>query len=64
MLTVNTDIQDHLINGPLGKVTHIIDAKNIILKVYVKFFYTKSGFEDNSCKLFQQASFLGGNRKK
>ena len=45
MLTVNTDIQDHLINGPLGKVTQIVGAKNIIRKVYVKFFYTKAGLK-------------------
>ena len=37
MLTVNIDIEDHLINGQIGHITFFESAGNRISKIFVKF---------------------------
>ena len=37
ILTANLDIQDRLINGQTGNITHIEFAQVSVQKVYVKF---------------------------
>ena len=38
MLIMNIDIEDRLINGQVGKVSHIDIAQNNVEKVYINFF--------------------------
>ena len=43
MLTVNMDIQDHVINGHTGTIRHIEFAQGYISNVYVKHFDEQVG---------------------
>ena len=45
MLTVNIDIQDHLINGQTGNISHIELAQGSACKIYVKFSDEQAGLK-------------------
>ena len=45
MLTVNLDIQDHLINGQTGYISHIEFVQDSVQKVYVKFSDEQAGLK-------------------
>ena len=45
MLTVNLDIQDRLINGQTGNISHVEFAHGSVRKVYVKFSDEQAGLK-------------------
>ena len=46
MLTVDLDIQDRLINGQTGNISHIKFAQGSVWKVYIKLFDEQAGLKD------------------
>ena len=54
MLTIKIDIQDHLINGQVGEVTHIDITRNIFRKVYVKFPDLQAGLKAMTASHFSR----------
>ena len=43
MLTINIDIQDHLINCQMAKIFHIDIAQNTVQEMHINYFDKKSG---------------------
>ena len=63
ILTVNRDIQNHLINGQTETIRHIEFAKVTVFKVYVKFSDEKSWLRSYEIILFRQTKLLGSYLK-
>ena len=55
-LTVNLDIQDYLINGCTGNISHIEFTQGSVWKVYVKFSDEQAGLKA------MRSSYLGRKR--
>ena len=59
MLTVNLDIQDHLMNGQLGNISHLEFAQDSVQICVFKVFWGTIWLKGNEIILFRQTKFLG-----